>query len=500
MRTQFVVATIIVSLLVSGCSEKRDPIAGTDNLVARTVSQDLTIDRMGKLLGDAKIKVELTPQNGMTVVNMWTNYHRLAYAAAHNDTLESHLSAAVTPTINSERVARLLTELRAPMRHDTATQTEYDSASHGLFAVRHILFAYPEKATPLQRDSVRDFATLMLRKVTAQNFTAMAKQYSSDKQSAAQGGNLGVFPKQAMNPSVIAIIAALKPDSVSQLVPTQFGLDIVQRLSWADAKTQFVAAYSQVQKLSNDSLSSEHIAQAVKLTLTDVAIARARDAVLDPTRARRDSTVLATFDKGGRFTVSDMISWVNIMQPMQRIQVLKGMPQVPDSLAAAFVRNLAMRTVLLRAADSAKIDVPQSLKDELHAEFRKGVVQAWRELGVSPKQLADSAKTPAEREQLAARRIERVIERGMAGTLQLTPLPLPIESALDAKYQAQISMFGMQRALEAAMEIRRVADSASVVAADAKDSVAAKDTAAAKIPAARTPAPRTPSARKPAPK
>ena len=485
MRTPLLI-TIAATVALCACADAKDPISDTQAVVARTVSLDLTADRLGNLLGDAKIKVELTPQNSVLTVNMWSNYHRLAYAAAHSDTLDSHLTVAVAPTLNSERVGKYLQELRRSMKHDTATQAAYDSASHGLFAVRHILFAFPDKATPSQRDSVREVARRTLMKVTARNFVEMARTYSADKQTAAKGGYLGVFPRQAMNPSVISVVASLAPDSVSRLVGTQFGFDIIQRLSWADARAQFVPAYSQVQMLSNDSLTSERIAKEVGLELTDRGIAASRDVALNPAMGRRDSTVIATYNKGGQFTVAELLSWVNIMPPAQRAQVLNGMPLVPDSMVASFVRNLAMRSVLLRAADSAKIDVSPTLKAELRTEFRKGVLQAWRELGVAPDQLADSARTVAEREQLAAKRIDRIIERGLSGSLQLTPLPLPIEAALDAKYAVMESTPALRRALEIAQEKKRVADSVTAALPDAPvDSPATKKPAA---PAARKPA------------
>jgi hypothetical protein len=46
---------------------------------------------------------------------------------------------------------------------------------------------------------------------------------------------------------------------------------------------------------------------------------------------------------------------------------------------------------------------------------------SWQALRIDPKSLADSAKTPAERERLAASRIEAFLDKVMAGEAQPVP-------------------------------------------------------------------------------
>ena len=464
MRKHLVVVSVLVALGVAACREEKDPLSDTHDVVARTVGRDLTVLQMSRLLGNAKPRMELTPGNGVIVANLWSSYQRLAFAAAHSDTLGSHVSAAIAPILNSERVTRLLAVLRRPLHSDTATEAAYDAGSYGLYAARHILFAYPPNATPKQRDSVRAEASAVRPSITASNFGAMAKKYSADKRSAANGGYLGVFPKDALNPAVAGIVASLKPDSLSALVRSEFGFDIIQRLSWAQAKPDYVLAFNQAVKQENDSLLSEQTAHAVNLRVTSRGPVAAREAAINPVEASRDTTTIATFDKGGRFTVADMLGWVNLMQPLQRVQVLRGLPQESDGVTKSFIRHLAVRGVMLRAADSAGIAVPESAQAAFRGQFLNDVVRSWRALGVAPDQLADSAKTATEREQLAARRVDRFIERGMAGDAQLTPVSVPIETALDAKYPTVLSYPALGRALDAGAAIRGAADSARAAA------------------------------------
>src|SRR5207244_2405383 len=95
----------------------------------------------------------------------------------------------------------------------------------------------------------------------------------------------------------------------------------------------------------------------------------------------------------------------------------------PDSLVNQYVTNMAQREVLLQRADSAKIAVSPEEIANLHRDFAQAIASSWQALGVDPKSLADSGKTPAERERIAAARIEAFLDRIMTGSIQ--PLPVP---------------------------------------------------------------------------
>ncbi|MCL4395207.1 MAG: peptidylprolyl isomerase, partial [Chloroflexi bacterium] len=84
---------------------------------------------------------------------------------------------------------------------------------------RQILVATADQAQAIltQLQQGKDFATL-------------AKQYSKDEASAANGGDLGWFPKNVMDPQFEAVAFQLKVGEISQVVQTQFGYHIIQVL------------------------------------------------------------------------------------------------------------------------------------------------------------------------------------------------------------------------------------------------------------------------------
>jgi len=60
------------------------------------------------------------------------------------------------------------------------------------------------------------------------NFERIAVQNSDDKGSAARGGQLGFFTKEQMVPEFSKAAFSMKPNTISGLVPTQYGYHIIK--------------------------------------------------------------------------------------------------------------------------------------------------------------------------------------------------------------------------------------------------------------------------------
>lgn len=64
-------------------------------------------------------------------------------------------------------------------------------------------------------------------KADKSKFAEYAKKYSGDTNSAKQGGDLGFFAKEQMVPEFSNVAFSAKPDSISDVVKTQFGYHII---------------------------------------------------------------------------------------------------------------------------------------------------------------------------------------------------------------------------------------------------------------------------------
>jgi foldase protein PrsA len=153
-----------------------------------------------------------------------------------------------------------------------ALQTYYDQNTASFKVaetrtIRHILFA-PKAAgsstttttaagatttTTQPTQAELDAALALAQKVRQElvsggDFAALAKQYSDDTGSQAQGGDLGPQPKGAMVPEFDTVAWSLKLNEISQPVKTQYGYHLIQVTAITPAKQQtFAEAKAQIQ-------------------------------------------------------------------------------------------------------------------------------------------------------------------------------------------------------------------------------------------------------------
>lgn len=94
--------------------------------------------------------------------------------------------------------------------------------------VRHILIAVPHGASAEVDAAAKKKAEGLLAQLKAgANFAALAKKYSDDPGSKAQGGQLGFIQRGATVPAFEKAAFALKPGQLSGVVKTQFGYHII---------------------------------------------------------------------------------------------------------------------------------------------------------------------------------------------------------------------------------------------------------------------------------
>lgn len=105
-------------------------------------------------------------------------------------------------------------------------------------------------------------------------FVEYAKKYSDDPGSAKQGGDLGFFPKEAMVPEFSKVAFDSKPDTVSDVVKTQFGYHIIYV---QDRRAAGVTPYDKAKSGIKDYLTTEKQIKA----LDDLTVAAKKKAKIE---------------------------------------------------------------------------------------------------------------------------------------------------------------------------------------------------------------------------
>lgn len=121
--------------------------------------------------------------------------------------------------------------------------------------VRHILIQVPQDASEEEVEAAREKAQKLLDRIQAgESFEELAKEYSDDPGSAAQGGDLGFFGRGVMVSAFEDAAFGLDKGQVSDLVRTPFGFHIIQVV---DIKPGSVPPLDEVRDQLVDELNEE---------------------------------------------------------------------------------------------------------------------------------------------------------------------------------------------------------------------------------------------------
>ena len=114
----------------------------------------------------------------------------------------------------------------------------------------HILIGVGQDAAPVQKQQARTLATALLAKIRAGgDFAAIAREQSSDIDSARKGGDLGFFPKGQMTPAFEEAAFKLKPGALSGVVESPFGFHIIKVIARRPPRTvPFAEASPQIKQ------------------------------------------------------------------------------------------------------------------------------------------------------------------------------------------------------------------------------------------------------------
>lgn len=139
---------------------------------------------------------------------------------------------------------------------DYFTEHQAEFATPEQRQASHILISITPHATDAEKQAAKAKAEEVLQQVrqTPGSFAALAKKYSQDPGSAANGGDLGYFGRGAMVKPFEDAVYALKPGEISGLVQSDFGYHIIKLTGIRPGKTQ---SFSEVKSLIAQRLKAQ---------------------------------------------------------------------------------------------------------------------------------------------------------------------------------------------------------------------------------------------------
>lgn len=441
---------------LSACSGLRDALNAHTDWVARAESAELSVANLASLLG--KSRAPIRKDIAKSISNVWVDYQLLGVAAAHNDSLSDPklIDEAMWPALANLKARKWYDIISKTWGVEDTTAAQRQWASGEMLAADHILL-FTQNMDDAQKAVVKKRIDAIRASVTPANFAEVASKNSQDTQSARNGGSLGIFPRGTMVPEFEKALQALKPGEISPVIQTAYGYHIIYRPTYDKIKTQLIQASKGRSVAVAESTYLANIEKTGKIELKKDAVSTVRAIGNDPDAYRRDNTVIAT-SLAGNFTAARLVGWLETLPPNTRIlDQIKG---APDSMIVSLVRRFANNELVLRQADSAKVQIDTAEIAQMRASFVNAVKQAWTQLGITPASLADSAKTEGDREKVAVKRIDDYFGRLVQEAAPFVSVATPVANVLREKYSYSFNDAGFDRAVEQAAKIRNSADSA----------------------------------------
>jgi hypothetical protein len=451
---------LVLALAVTACGDSAG--SASPEVVATAAGSEFPTEVAAQILAP-ETELPAEPDIVGALANLWIDYVLLARLAVEDSTLSNlDVSNLVRMQVEQEMVMRLREQV---IQVDTALTAEELRARYeaelpgGRIRARHILVQFPQGATPEQEDSVRTFiGSLRTRILAGEDFAALAREFSQDPGSGANGGDLGSFGSGDMVPPFEEAAFALEVGELSEVVETTFGLHLIrvdERIipPFEDTAPLFRTQIQNQMLAAAESTYVANLVEASGLTVDESGYESVKRLASDPQMiltGRAADRSLAEFD-GGSLTLGEFQQWIQ----SANVQVRDQIQMAPDEQLEVLLQNLARSEILVAQAGVDGIDVPAERQDSMAAGVRSSVAAIADQMGFF--QL-----TPEEGETMEDA-VERAVQEIITGVVNRTREAYPLGAvgfAMRRQFPAEVSLLGLAAAAERVAELRSQGQSA----------------------------------------
>jgi parvulin-like peptidyl-prolyl cis-trans isomerase-like protein len=456
MRRLAVLTSLLLVAGLAGCDNFRDLFSAHADVVAEAGGQQLSPQRLSQIMSGGK-GIPANRDAASFVSNVWVDYSLFAQALANGKLpLDSaSIVQAVWPELAELRGTHWHDSLMARRSKVSPNAADSTYQANQVRVLQHILYRVPPNAVPAVRSAARKKAEGTLARIKrGADFSQLASQVSEDPGSKRDSGFLPPSPKGKFVPAFDSAGWSLAPGQVSGVVETPFGYHIIKRPTGDAVHDRLNAYLIQAAGVRLDSVYMDSLAAINQIKIAKGAAAAMRAASENPEEARKSKKALTTY-KGGELTVSEFMRWVQALPPQYAAQL----KQADDSMLTHFARVLTQNVLLLRQADSAKINVTPDEWKLMETNYRSQLDTLRGEMGLDSAVLGDSSAGAADRSKVAAMKVDQYFDHLVSGKSRLRPLPSALAALLRDRGRYRIYEAGLNRAVELAQAERAKTDS-----------------------------------------
>lgn len=466
--SRLVWSVLLGTAVLGGCEQ----FAARSDIAASAGSHELTAERVSTIMTQSGGGP--TVQAAEFIANLWLDYSLFARAVADKQvpTDSAEINEVLWPTLATIKVNLWRDTVRA--RRFQLTPASVDSAynSDDARIFQHIIVIPTGPTAADTAAARRTIATALTQVRGGKSFGELAAEISADG-SKQDEGYLPFGPRGQFVPEFEDVAWKLAPGEISDVVTTQFGYHLIRRPPLSEARSRVEAGVVQGGSGKTDSLYLEELAKGANLEVAGGAAAAMKAAALSPDDVRNSSKAIVKM-KGGDVTLADFVRWTAMFPLQGKMQIRNA----NDTLLTGFARELGLRELILRAADSAGLTVEPQMMQFAHVRYDQMVTQLRTELGLDTPELSDTSSLSADaRLKLASDKVEEFFGRLLDGRAQMVVMPPELGDYLRGKGKGKVNQAGLARAVELASAQR------------ARDSTAAAGQSGAPAPGAVQTAP-----------
>jgi len=277
------------------------------------------------------------------------------------------------------------------------------------------------------------------------DFGQLAAELSDDPGSKTDQGFLPPSPKGRFVPTFDSAGWKLGPGETSGLVESPFGFHIIKRPAAAAVEPRLAAYVGQQSGGKADSLYMDSLGKSNSLLVTKTAPADMKAALANPEGSKSSTKRLASF-KNGELSVGEYLRWVRALPPQYNAQLR----QANDSVLSQFARVLSLNVLLLRQADSAKVQITPPEWQGLYGRYTSTIDSLKSDMGLK----GDSAGASH-----VGQLVSQYFDRLVAGQIRLRPMPGTLGLLLREQNRYRVNDPGITRGLELALAQQAKRDS-----------------------------------------
>ena len=438
---RWVLAVLTGGALLSGCER----FAARSDVAAMVGDHQLSAERVAGIMG--KSGGGPTVQAAEFISNLWLDYSLFARALAEGKikTDSATVEQVLWPTLATARVRmwRDSVQARRAKLGPNAADSAYAKGDERIF--QHII-VIPAGPTAADTAKAKQQIDAVLARVKGKAvFGDVAKEVSADGSKNDQGflpfGPKGQFVKEFEDAAW-----ALTPGDISPVVKSQFGFHIIRRPPLAEAKSRVEQVLVQKTSGKIDSAYVAELSAAANLKVASGAAAAMKTAIAYPEGARGSKQTLVSL-KTGDVTLGDFVRWTAMFPLQAKMQIRNA----TDSLLGEFAKDLAYRTLMLRAADSAGMKLAGPMRQFAQMRYQQTVDQLRNGLGLAVPELGDSSKlTPAQKTKVADDKVEAFFGLLLEGKAQMQVVMPELADHLRTLQGGKVNQAGVARAVELA--------------------------------------------------